>query len=144
MLSAEMAGAEFPRRSVSRPHRPRGVATGGRAEGVVVALKQNRDSKTAGSRLALVADDRQLARSIQEHLERHLGEPAFHCAFEAIREYLARDTDGLLLAAAGSPANCKAVCWLVQDVCLQKLPPSSSSRATPTPARSSPRSNPTS
>jgi two-component system response regulator HydG len=99
------------------------VATGGRAEGVAVALKPNRDSKTAGSRLALVADDRQLAHSIQEHLERQLGEPAFHCAFEAIREYLARDTDGLLLAAAGSPADCKAVCWLVQDVCLQKLPP---------------------
>ncbi len=77
----------------------------------------------AGSRLALVAEDRSLAEAIQAHLKKHLGQPAFHCAFDSIRDHLARDTDGLLLVGAGSPADCQAVAWLVQDVCLQKLPP---------------------
>jgi len=73
--------------------------------------------------LALVAEDRSLAEAIQTHLRKHLGQEAFHCAFDAIRDHLARDTDGLVLIAAGSPADCQPVSWLVQDVCLQKLPP---------------------
>jgi DNA-binding NtrC family response regulator len=77
----------------------------------------------AGSRLALVADDRLLADAIQAHLRKHLGQPVFECAFESIRDHLARDTDGLVLLAAGSPADYNPVYWLVQDVCLQKLPP---------------------
>jgi DNA-binding NtrC family response regulator len=76
-----------------------------------------------GNRLALVADDRSLADAIQAHLRKHLGQPAFLCDFDAIRDHLARDTDGLLLIAAGSPGDCQAVFWLVQDICLQKLPP---------------------
>jgi DNA-binding NtrC family response regulator len=77
----------------------------------------------AGSRLALVAEDRSLAEAIQAHLKKHLGQPAFQCAFDTIRDHLARDTDGLLLVGAASAADCQAVAWLVQDVCLQKLPP---------------------
>jgi DNA-binding NtrC family response regulator len=111
------------RRRTPRGRRRFGVRACGRVEGVERVLKQPRNGKTTGSRVALVADDRRLAGAIQDHLESHVGEPAFHCAFEAIREYLARDTDGLLLAAAGSPADCKPIHWLVQDVCLQKLPP---------------------
>src|ERR1700677_4998776 len=75
------------------------------------------------SRLALVTEDRSFADSIQAHLRKHLGQPAFQCAFETIREHLARNTDGLVVIAVGSPADCKAACWLVQDICLQKLPP---------------------
>src|SRR5579884_4276912 len=100
-----------------------GVRGAVRAEGGAVASKPNRDNKSAGSRVALVAADRSLADAIQGHLEEHVGRPAFLCPFEAIRDHLARDTDGLLLAAAGSPADCKAILYLVQDVCLQKLPP---------------------
>jgi transcriptional regulator with PAS, ATPase and Fis domain len=77
----------------------------------------------AGSRLALVAEDRALADAIQAQLRKHVGQPAFHCGYEAIRDHLARDTDGLLLVAAATPADCQPVCWLVQDICLQKLPP---------------------
>jgi DNA-binding NtrC family response regulator len=76
-----------------------------------------------GSRLALVAEDRLLADSIQAHLRKQLGQPAFQCAFESIREHLSHDTDGLIVIAVGSPADCKAACWLIQDICLQKLPP---------------------
>jgi two-component system response regulator HydG len=76
-----------------------------------------------GSRLALVAEDRSLAESIQAHLRKLLGQPAFQCAFETVREHLSRDTDGLVMIAVRSAADCKAACWLVQDICLQKLPP---------------------
>src|SRR5580765_2955313 len=77
----------------------------------------------AGSRLALVAEDRALADAIQAHLRQHLGQPAFQCAFDTIRDHLARDTDGLLLIVAGTSADWQPVSLLVQDVCLQKLPP---------------------
>ncbi|HYV36463.1 MAG TPA: sigma 54-interacting transcriptional regulator [Gemmataceae bacterium] len=77
----------------------------------------------AGSRLALVAEDRFLAEAIQNHLRKHLGQPAFQCAFDQIRDHLARDTDGLMLIVAGSPDDCQLIRMLVQDVCLQKLPP---------------------
>jgi two-component system, NtrC family, response regulator HydG len=76
----------------------------------------------AGSRLALVAEDRSLAEAIQEHFRKSLGHQAFHCAFDTIRDHLASDTDGLVLIAVGSAADCQPASWLVQDVCLQKLP----------------------
>jgi DNA-binding NtrC family response regulator len=77
----------------------------------------------AGSRLALVAEDRLLAEAIQAHLRKNLGQAAFQFTFEAVRDHLARDMDGLLLIGAASPADWKPICWLVQDICLQKLPP---------------------
>jgi two-component system, NtrC family, response regulator HydG len=77
----------------------------------------------AGSRVALIAEDRHLAEAIQGHLRKHLGQSAAQFTFAAVREYLTRDSDGLLVAVACSAADCKAVSWLVQDICLQKLPP---------------------
>jgi DNA-binding NtrC family response regulator len=77
----------------------------------------------AGSRLALVAEDRLLVDAIQAQLRKHAGQAAFHCGFDTIRNHLARDTDGLLVVVAARPADCQPVSWLVQDVCLQKLPP---------------------
>jgi DNA-binding NtrC family response regulator len=77
----------------------------------------------SGSRVALVTDDNQLAEAVQAHLRKYLGQPAFFCHLDAIREHLGRDTDGVLLIATADPADYKSVRWLVQDVCLQKLPP---------------------
>ena len=77
----------------------------------------------AGSRLALVAEDRSLTDAIQAHLAKHLGHPVLSCGFESVHDVLARDTDGLVFVAAASPSECRAVHWLVQDICLQKLPP---------------------
>ncbi|MCI0456270.1 MAG: sigma 54-interacting transcriptional regulator [Gemmataceae bacterium] len=86
--------------------------------------KQHRDNGVAaGSRLALVASDPELADSIQSHLHKHVGQTAFLCPFDVIHNYLARDTDGLLLLAVGSAADFKAVLGLVQEICLQQLPP---------------------
>jgi two-component system, NtrC family, response regulator HydG len=78
----------------------------------------------SGSRIALVGADQRLLQDIQEHLKAHLGQPAFTCAFEEIAEHLGRDTDGWLLLAAAGPADAEQVFRLVQDICLQKLPPS--------------------
>jgi two-component system, NtrC family, response regulator HydG len=77
----------------------------------------------AGNRIALVSSDPQLADSIQAHLRAQVGQPAFACSFEKIGNHLARDTDGLLLVAVASPADAEPVMRLVQDICLQKLPP---------------------
>jgi two-component system, NtrC family, response regulator HydG len=77
----------------------------------------------SGNRVALVADDQRLAESIQDHLRKHVGHAAFFCPFERIGEHLGRDTDGLLLLAASNPADGEQVFRLVQDICLQKLPP---------------------
>lgn len=76
-----------------------------------------------GSRVALVATDRQLAGSIQSHLSASVGQPAFECTFENVRDYLGPDTDGWLLVAVASAADGIATINLVQDICLQKLPP---------------------
>jgi DNA-binding NtrC family response regulator len=76
-----------------------------------------------GNRVALVADDQRLAQAIQDHLRQHLGHDAFFGPFESIIEHVGRDTDGLLLLAASNPADAEQVLRLVQDLCLQKLPP---------------------
>lgn len=77
----------------------------------------------AGSRIALVASDRQLLGSIQNHLHTHVGQAAFECTFDSIREYLAPDSDGWLVVAVASAADGIATINLVQDIGLQKLPP---------------------
>ena len=40
-----------------------------------------------GSRLALVAEDRFLADAIQAHLRKQIGQAAFQCAFDTVREH---------------------------------------------------------
>jgi two-component system response regulator HydG len=76
-----------------------------------------------GQRLALVADDQRIATAIQLHLKKHLGQSLLICRFDAVREHLGRDTDGLLLLAAVTPSNVEAIVRLVQEIHLQKLPP---------------------
>src|SRR5262245_35400943 len=77
----------------------------------------------AGSRVALAADDADLARSIQAYLEQHLGQAALQTTFARAQEYLDRDASGLLLIAAAGEHDTRAAVQLVQDICLQKLPP---------------------
>jgi DNA-binding NtrC family response regulator len=77
----------------------------------------------SGSRLALVAEDQNLAGAIQAHLKKTLGHQAFLCTFDTIRDHLGRDTDGLLLLASSSQADAENILRLVQEITLQKLPP---------------------
>jgi DNA-binding NtrC family response regulator len=77
----------------------------------------------SGSRIALVADDVNLAGAIQAQVKKVLGQPAFQCAFEAICNHLGRDTDGLLLIGAAGAADVEPITRLVQNINLQKLPP---------------------
>jgi DNA-binding NtrC family response regulator len=77
----------------------------------------------SSQRLALVADDQRIASAIQAHLQKSLGECALVCRFDAIRDHLGRDTDGLLLLAAVTPENVAQILQLVQEIALQKLPP---------------------
>jgi two-component system response regulator HydG len=77
----------------------------------------------SGQRLALVAEDQRVAVAVQEHLQRRLGETPFLCTFDNIRTHLGRDTDGLLLLAAVTPANAEQIVRLVQEIYLRQLPP---------------------
>jgi DNA-binding NtrC family response regulator len=77
----------------------------------------------SGQRLALVAEDPRVAAAVQGHLQRNLGEAPFVCSFSAVRKHLGRDTDGLLLLAAVTPANAEQTVRLVQEIYLRQLPP---------------------
>ena len=77
----------------------------------------------AGTRLALLADDQLLASAIQVNLRKILGGPAYQCRFDAARALLGADTDGILLMAAASREDAVSVLRLVQEICIQKLPP---------------------
>ena len=44
-------------------------------------------------RVALAADDRPLAEAVQAHLHKQVGQPVFYTPFEAVPDYLRRDTD---------------------------------------------------
>jgi transcriptional regulator with PAS, ATPase and Fis domain len=58
----------------------------------------------------------------------------FVCTFATVRNHLGRDTDGLLVIAAASPADHEPVRRLVQDISLQKLPPAVLLNVTPSAA----------
>lgn len=77
----------------------------------------------AGSRVAMVVDDQELARSVRAYLDKHALQPLHYCTFTQIHDYLDHDADGLLIIAAASEAEASAAVRLVQDICLQKLPP---------------------
>jgi two-component system response regulator HydG len=79
--------------------------------------------KAAGSRVALVADEPLLAADVQTYLLKTLGTPAFTSSFAGIGDHLGRDTDGVLLLAAAAAQDREPIVRLVQDICLQKLPP---------------------
>jgi DNA-binding NtrC family response regulator len=75
-----------------------------------------------GSRVALVAEDQRLGASVQAALKKALGHQVFVCKFDAIRNHLGRDTDGVLLLLAATPADAEQACRMVQEVVLQQLP----------------------
>ncbi len=77
----------------------------------------------AGSRIALVADDQGLARSVQSHLDSQLHLPVCAAPYGGAEDYLDHRANGLLLLAVASDADAVAAARLVQDICLQKLPP---------------------
>ncbi len=77
----------------------------------------------AGSRVALVADDQELTRAVSNHLEKHMLAPAYCCSFARIGDYLDHQANGLLLLAATNNIEAATRVRLVQDICLQKLPP---------------------
>jgi DNA-binding NtrC family response regulator len=77
----------------------------------------------SSQRLALVVDDQRVATAIQAYLTKGLGQSPLVCRFDRIRQHLGRETDGLLLLAAVTPASLSQVLRLVQEIALQKLPP---------------------
>jgi transcriptional regulator with PAS, ATPase and Fis domain len=76
----------------------------------------------SGHRLALVSVEPRLASAIQADVKKYLGQSALVCGFDSIRDHLGRDTDGLLVIAASSPADQEPARRLIQDITLQKLP----------------------
>jgi two-component system response regulator HydG len=76
----------------------------------------------SGSHLALVADDSRLARALETHCHKSLGQMALVCGFDSIRQYLGPDNHGVLVLAAASPDDAKPIVRLVQECFLLKWP----------------------
>jgi DNA-binding NtrC family response regulator len=74
-----------------------------------------------GSRVALVAEDQRLASAIQTALKKTVGQPAFHCKLDAIRNHIGRDTDGVLVFTLTTAAEAEALLRLLQEISLQSL-----------------------
>jgi DNA-binding NtrC family response regulator len=74
------------------------------------------------TRLALVANDQRLAQAVQSHLQEALGETAFQCSFDAIRNHLGSRGGGILILAASSPSETQLTTRLVQEIRLQQWP----------------------
>jgi DNA-binding NtrC family response regulator len=74
------------------------------------------------TRLALVANNERLAQAIQGHLHEALGETAFQCPFDVIRNHLGPRSGGVLLLAVSSPTESQQMVRLVQDIRLQQWP----------------------
>lgn len=83
----------------------------------------NSEPVLSGHCLALVGDDPTLAKALFEHLDSHLGEAPLRCDFPSIRSHLTQDTDGVVVVALTSEADCLSLTRLVQDIALQQLPP---------------------
>jgi two-component system, NtrC family, response regulator HydG len=77
----------------------------------------------SGSRLVLVADDVRLSNAIGAHLKKSIGHPPLLCQFGVVREFLGQDRDGVLVLAASTLEEVKAVQRLTQEICLQGWPP---------------------
>ncbi len=74
-----------------------------------------------GSRVALVAEDQRLATTIQTTLKKAVGQPAFQCKLDAIRNHIGRDTDGILIVALAEPTEAEPLFRLIQEISLQNL-----------------------
>src|SRR5438445_1938817 len=74
------------------------------------------------SRFALVGADQQVLLTLQAHLEQTLGLPAFSHSFESIRNHLNPKSNGILLIAVASAADCLPVVRLVQEIRLNQWP----------------------
>lgn len=76
-----------------------------------------------GDRVVLVAGDVPFVQEVQAVFQKELGHKVFCCSFAEIREHVGRDTDGLLLVGVVTARDEDETRRLVQDVSLQKLPP---------------------
>jgi DNA-binding NtrC family response regulator len=76
----------------------------------------------SGSRLALVADNERFSSAIAGNLQKALGQ-CLVSTFDAIREQLGPDTDGVLVVAAAFTAEAEQVLRLVQEIAIRKWPP---------------------
>jgi two-component system response regulator HydG len=80
-----------------------------------------KEQKMHGSRLILGANDDRLGTAIQANLQKTLGEPAFTCRLDLLRDRLGQAAGGLVLLAAKEPADVDLIRCLVQEICLQNL-----------------------
>jgi transcriptional regulator with PAS, ATPase and Fis domain len=74
------------------------------------------------SGLAVVANDAGFAKAIQTPLRNCLGAPVVRCRFDAIREYLGLDADGVLVLVCLSAADVQEATALVREIRLQQWP----------------------
>jgi DNA-binding NtrC family response regulator len=74
------------------------------------------------SRVTVVANQPGLARALETHLQKTLGQPVRVCSFDSFREFIGLEAPGILVLAATGPADIKSIMRLVQEISLQKWP----------------------
>src|SRR5437016_10940890 len=82
---------------------------------------QGRRQAMIGSRVALVAEDQRMVSNIQTTLKKGVNQVAFHCKFDAIRNHIGRDTDGVLIVGLTDPAEVEPLLRLLQEASIQNL-----------------------
>src|SRR5262249_49759850 len=112
------SGCGFPPHSCPRPS----TLTGGLPASSQAGSSRGNQAMST-SRIALVAEDQRLVGAVQTHLKKAVGQPAFTCKFDPTRAPPGWDPNGTLILTAATPSDCEQVCRLVQEICLQKLPP---------------------
>jgi len=76
----------------------------------------------SANRLALVADDQSVAASIQSAFKKHLDVCPPIRSFQAVRDCLGRDTDGVVILVAASLQDLEQAYRLVQEITLLQYP----------------------
>jgi two-component system response regulator HydG len=76
----------------------------------------------SSNRLALVADDHLLGASIQTGLKKNLDISPSIRSYQAIRECLGRDTDGIAVLAVSSEQDLEQAYRLIQEISIQEYP----------------------
>jgi two-component system response regulator HydG len=75
------------------------------------------------NRVLLVGNDQALIQAVQVQLRRCLDRVPPTCRFDGIRPHVGSETDGLLLAVSGSPADFPALKSMLQELQVLNYPP---------------------
>jgi two-component system, NtrC family, response regulator HydG len=76
----------------------------------------------SGNRLAVSADDPEFGNAVQSFLKKNASQAPLLRTYDAIRDHLGCDTNGLLILAVASPADVEKALRLQREIAIQQFP----------------------